>query len=623
MKSRHTPESDRSDKSDAAAKPKVAGIVDREIIERLRHQRGEEQEPAQAPLSFRLIRRLLSFTGIYRRKMIGLFITVIARGIQLPVLAWATGAIINGPVARGDMAGLAWSVAAFAAFALFTEFTFRYRIKWALEVGEAVIHDLRSAMFRHWLGLTMGYFNRQPVGRLISRLTGDAENVRVGVQNVLFVSLVQVGQMAGCAVLMAIEDWRLFLLVLGIAPIIWGINLYFRKRLSEAYRRQSDSFSRITATMAESVSGIRVTQSFSRESVNADHFRALVEDHARYNYVAARASGTFLPLLELNGQLFMALLVVIGGSHVLDTTNAMTLGSMVQFFFLAGLFFSPITVLGNMFNEALTAMAGAERVFSVLDTEPDWEDKADAIQPEKLEGRVELLDVRFSYQPDRPVLQGVSFTAGAGQCVAIVGATGSGKSTVAGLIAKFYLPESGSVLIDGIDTRDLSSPWLHRYLGIVPQQNHLFAGTILENIRVVKPGAPREEVRDALARLDCLETIEAIAGGLDAEVGERGSSLSLGQRQLICFARALIADPRILILDEATSAIDPLTEARTQKAMRLLMAGRTSFVLAHRLSTLRHADWVVVMGDGRVVEQGEPGELIERGGAFAGLWGMG
>jgi ATP-binding cassette subfamily B protein len=628
MKSRPTPSSDPSDPSDpsdrsdaAASKAKVAGIVDHQTISHLRAERGDEIEKTQAPLSFALIRRLLRFTGPYRRTMVGLFVTVALRGIQLPLLAWGVGAIINGPVARGHMTQLAWSVAAFAAFACFTELTFRYRIKWALEIGEAVIHDLRGAMFRHWLGLTMGYFNRQPVGRLISRLTGDAENVRVGVQNVLFVSLVSLGQMLGCALLMALEDWRLFLLVLGIAPIVWGMNLFFRRRLGQAYRRQSESFSRITATMAESVGGIRVTQSFGRERVNADHFRALVVDHARYNYTAARLGGTFLPLLELNGQLFMAMLVVVGGGLVLDGDNAMPLGSMVQFFFLAGLFFSPITILGNMFNEALTAMAGAERVFSVLDTEPEWTDPPDAISPERLDGRVELREVGFSYQPGRPVLHRVSFSAAAGQCVAIVGETGSGKSTVAGLIAKFHLPESGAVLVDGHDTRTLSSHWLHQHLGIVPQQNHLFAGSIYENIRIVKPAATREEVREALARLDCLETIEAIPEGLEAEVGERGSGLSLGQRQLICFARAMIADPRILILDEATSAIDPLTEARTQKAMRLLMAGRTSFVLAHRLSTLRHADWVVVMGDGKVVEQGAPGELIAGGGAFAELWG--
>lgn len=599
---------------------KVAGIVDQDVLARLRHQRGEEQDRPQAPLSFRLIRRLFRYAMPYRGRMIGLFITVAARAIQLPMLAWAAGTIINGPVARGDLRELAVWVAAFVGFALFTELVFRYRIKWALEIGELVIHDLRAALFRHWLGLTMGYFNRQPVGRLISRLTGDAENVRVGVQNVLFVSLVQLGQMLGCAVLMAVEDWRLFLVVLGIAPVVWWLNRHFRGRLSDAYRRQSESFSRITATMAESVSGIRVTQSFSRERVNAAHFRALVEDHAGYNFVAARTSGTFLPLLELNGQLFMALLVIVGGGRVLDPGDPMALGSMIQFFFLAGLFFSPITVLGNMFNEALTAMAGAERVFAVLDTGPDWRERDNPVAPGDLKGHVELRDVGFSYQADRPVLKGVSFTAKPGECVAIVGATGSGKSTVAGLIAKFHLPESGAVLIDGHDTRDLSGAWLHAHLGIVPQQNHLFGGSILENIRIVKPGADREAVRTALARLDCLDAIEAIPRGLDAEVGERGSGLSLGQRQLVCFARAWIADPRILILDEATSAIDPLTEARTQRAMRALMAGRTSFVLAHRLSTLRHADRVIVMAGGEVVENGAPADLLDKGGAFADLW---
>jgi ATP-binding cassette subfamily B protein len=320
----------------------------------------------------------------------------------------------------------------------------------------------------------------------------------------------------------------------------------------------------------------------------------------------------------------MALLVVVGGGHVLDAENAMPLGSMIQFFFLAGLFFSPITVLGNMFNEALTAMAGAERVFSILDTEPEWDrSRPTPLPPIHLAGRVELRDVGFSYQAGRPVLHGVSFTAAAGQCVAIVGETGSGKSTVAGLIAKFFLPESGSRPHRRTSTPgNCPVPWLHA----APRDRAAAESPFRRQHPRKHPHRetrrdPRAKCATALAKLDCLDTIEAIAGGLDAEVGERGSGLSLGQRQLICFARALIADPRILILDEATSAIDPLTEARTQKAMRLLMQGRTSFVLAHRLSTLRHADWVVVMGDGMVLEQGEPEELLESGGAFAELWG--
>lgn len=604
-----------------SSKRAIAGIVDREVLDRLRKEQGEVEERDQAPLSFQLIRRLFGFTVPYRKKMGWLIFLVLARAVQMPVLAWAVGAIISGPVARGDEALLLGWVGGFFGFALLTEVTFAFRIKLALEVGEAVIRDLRAALFRHWLRMTMQYFNANPVGRLISRLTGDAESVRVGVQNVFFVSLVQVGQMLGCALLMVLEDRVLFLLVLGMAPVVWLLNHYFRDRLSRAYRRQSDSYSRITATMAESVSGIRVTQSFGRGEINAGLFRDLVTDHAGFNFVSARTSGTFLPLLELNGQLFMALLIVVGGWRVLHPEIAMPLGSMVQFFFLAGLFFSPITVLGNMFNEALNAMAGAEKVFAILDQKPGWEDPSDAVEIPHFQGRVEFQDVVFSYQPDRPVLRGLSFGVQPGQTVAIVGATGGGKSTLAGLAAKFYLPDSGVVRLDGIDTRRISSPWLHRQLAIVPQQNHLFGGSLLENIRLARPEASVEEVRDALRRLDCLDLFESLPQGLETGVGERGAALSLGQRQLACFARALLADPRILILDEATSAIDPITEKRTQAAMRRLLAGRTSFVVAHRLSTLRHADLVLVLDGGQLVESGSPDELLARdAGRFRALW---
>lgn len=598
----------------------VAGIVNRDVLDRLRKEQGEEDERDRAPLSFRVIRRLFSFTRPYSHKMKWLLALVTLRSIQLPVLAWMVGAIINGPVAKGDAGSLAAWVGAFFGFALFTEFTFAFRIRFALKIGEAVIHDIRAALFRHWLRLTMSYFNSHPVGRLISRLTGDAESVRVGVQNVLFVSLVQVGQMLGCAVLMACQDLVLFLLVLGVAPVVWWLNHLFRDRLSVAYRRMSESFSRISATMAESVSGIRVTQSFSRGEINAGLFRSLVTDHARIIAVAARTGGVFLPLLELNGQLFMALLVVVGGWRVLDPDVAMPLGSMIQFFFLAGLFFSPITVLGNMFNEALSAMAGAEKVFAILDTEPEWQDPPDPVEIPAFRGRVEFEDVSFAYQPDCPVLHDVSFRIEQGQVVAIAGATGGGKSTLAGLAAKWYLPGSGRVLLDGVDTRRISSPWLHRHVAIVPQQNHLFGGSLFENIRLARPEASLEEVREALKRLDCLEVFEALPSGLDTQVGERGSALSLGQRQLACFARALLADPRILILDEATSAIDPVTEKRTQAAMRRLLEGRTSFVIAHRLSTLRDADVVLVMDQGRLAECGSPAQLLQQGGKFRVLW---
>lgn len=600
----------------------IAGIVDSTALQRAKAAAppDELEDLKQAPLSFRIIRRLLGYTRPYRRKMGWLFVTVILRGIQLPLLAWSIGAIIKGPIATGDADELFFAVAAFLAFALFTELNFHFRVRFAQEIGENVIHDLRGALLHHWLRMPMSYFQSMPVGRMISRLTGDAEGVRTGVQNVLFVSLVQTGQMLGAGILMAWEDWRLFACALGVAPIVWFLNKMFRGRLSDAYRAQSDSFSRISATMAETVGGMRVTQSFSRQDVNESMFHELVADHARYNLNAARAGGQFLPLLELSSQAFLAALLLLGGWRALDPTDPMPVGSVIQFFFLAGLFFQPIVLLGNLLNEAMTAMAGAEKLFRVLDTQPEWEDPPDALRPQAIRGEVEFRDVSFRYTQDRPTLSNISFHVQPGTSVALVGATGSGKSTLAGLLAKFQLAASGQVLIDGIDIRKLASDTLHRHLGVVPQQNHLFSGTILENIRVVRSDSTRDQVMEILKKLNCEDVIDGVPGGLDAIVGEHGSGLSLGQRQMICFARAMLADPALLILDEATSAVDPLTEKRTQIALQQLLHGRTTFIVAHRLSTIRRADLVLVLDHGRIIESGSPAELLQRGGAFAGLW---
>ncbi|MBX3440757.1 MAG: ATP-binding cassette domain-containing protein [Planctomyces sp.] len=283
---------------------------------------------------------------------------------------------------------------------------------------------------------------------------------------------------------------------------------------------------------------------------------------------------------------------------------------------MAGLFFSPISVIGNQFNQAMTAMAGAERLFALLDAEPEWSDPPDAREVD-LQGRVEFRDVTFAYIPGRPVLHDIQFTVEPGQTVALVGHTGSGKTSIINLAAKFYLPGQGQVLLDGIDSREIESGRLHRQMGVVLQQNYLFSGDIASNVRMGKPDADDQEIADVFERLGSGALLEQLPQGLRTQVGERGGSLSLGQRQLVCFARALIADPRILILDEATSSIDSATEARLQEALRVLLAGRTSFVVAHRLSTIRHADLVLVLDHGRIIERGRHAELMERGGVYA------
>jgi ATP-binding cassette subfamily B protein len=335
----------------------------------------------------------------------------------------------------------------------------------------------------------------------------------------------------------------------------------------------------------------------------------------------ARSSAILLPLLELNSQFFVAILLMLGGWQVLH--GHVGIQVLITFFLFANQFFAPLQVLGNLYNQALISMAGAERVFQLLDTKPDWEDAPDAValpdprtssasagNASARGARVELRAVSFGYQPSRPVLQDVSFTAEPGQMVALVGHTGSGKSSIINLVSKFYLPTSGEVLIDGREIRTITGRSLHRQTGMVQQHNFLFAGTVLDNIRFGRPEATEAEVRAAVARLGCADLFDSLPQGLATVVGERGGGISTGQRQLVCFARALLADPRLLILDEATSAIDALTEARLQQALLTLLAGRTSFVVAHRLSTIRRADLVLVLDRGRVVERGTHAELL-------------
>jgi len=589
----------------------------RQDLQLLSTVRQEPRESERRPLDFGLIRRLFGFTRAYRRIRGGLLALVLIRMVQLPLLAWAIGAVLSGPVSRLDARGIALGVAGYLVLAILTQVTFVYRSFLALRMGENVLHDLRQAMFAHLQRQPIQFFVNTRIGRIIGRFTSDAENVRAGVQDVLFVSLVQGGQMLIAAAIMCYYDWGLFLLLLAMGPFLFFLNYYFRRRLSRLHRAMQESFSRVTAALTESVSGVRVTQGFSRERMNADLFGELVADHASYNGDVARATGIFLPLLEFNNQLFIAGLLLFGGWRVLHGLS--NVESLYQFVMMSGAFFQPMVVIGNLYNQALASMAGAERVFHLLDTQPAWEDTADA-RPHELRGRVEFRNLQFAYRPEAPVLRDISFTAEPGQTIALVGHTGSGKTTVANLIAKFYLPTGGELLFDGVEIRRIQSASLRRQLGMVLQQNFLFAGTVIENIRLARPDATDDEVREALRRLDCLDAMEALPEGLHTAVGERGAGISLGQRQLICFARAMLADPRILILDEATSSIDTITEIRIQHALAILLRGRTSFVVAHRLSTIRHADLLLVIDHGRIVERGTHAELLAAGGAYAGLY---
>ena len=589
------------------------------LVQRLRDE--DDDEPQFKPLEWGIIRRLFAYTKPHARKRNWLIVLTLLRSAQLPALVWLGAEIIAGPIARHEPDRLGWWIGGYCVLALFTDGLFHFRQRFALEMGELIVNGLRSEIFSHVQRMPMSFFHRVKLGRIISRVTSDVEAIRVGIQDSLFVSIVQIGQMCFAAAVMLRTDWRLFSIVLVMAPVLWLINRRFRMRLSQDSRAAQESFSRVTATLAESVNGIRVTQGFVRQETNAGLFRGLLADHSRYSIALARTSAILTPLLELNSQFFVAILLILGGWGVLH--HGADVGVLIKFFLLANQFFAPIQVLGNQYTQALIAMAGAERVFRLLDMKPDWEDAPKAKDLPKPIGavgaKVEFRNVSFGYDPGRLVLHDVSFTAEPGRMVALVGHTGSGKSSIINLVSKFYLPTAGELLIDGHEVRTLTSHSLHRQMGMVQQQNFLFAGTVLDNIRFSRPGATDDEVCAAARQLDCIDLLEALPNGLLTEVGERGGGLSVGQRQVICFARALLADPRILILDEATSSIDALTEARLQKALVELLRGRTSFVVAHRLSTIRHADLVLVLDQGRVIERGTHAELLSLGKHYAAL----
>ncbi len=583
-------------------------------------ERDVELKPMQF---FRLLARLFHYTAPYKRRRGWLIFFVLLRSVQLPLLAWSIGAIISGPVSRNDVSGLIKGTLGFLALAAFTQLVVVFRSRLALELGEAVVCDLRNDLFARLQSLTLSFYAKTRFGRVISRFTSDIDAIRAGVQDIVFVSTVQFGQMLICGILMFVYDRVLFALILAMAPAVWFLNRHFRAKMGRQQREIQESFSRVTSTLAESVTGIRVTQGFVRETVNAGLFRDLMEDHSRYSMGAARTSAIFLPLLEMNNQIFIALLLVVGGYRLLAPGIGTPIGTIVQFFFLANLFFEPLRVIGSQYTQALTALVGAERVFRLLDTQPEWQDPPDAMvlhpRQDRPGIRMEFQDVSFGYESGRPVLNELNFVAEAGQTIALVGRTGSGKSSIINLITKSYLPSSGRILVDDCDIVRIESKSLRSLLGIVPQQNFLFAGTVLDNIRFARPGAPESEVRLALERLGFADLLEAMPNDLATAVGEGGSGLSLGQRQLVCFARAFLADPRILILDEATSAIDSLTESRIQNALAALLSGRTSFVVAHRLSTIKAADLILVLDHGRIVERGTHAELLEQAGVYHGL----
>ncbi len=585
-----------------------------------------------------IVRRMLACMKPHAAKRNAVFVSTVIRAAQRPLLFWAVAAIINGPVAKGDYhATVLWTLG-FAGLLLSTTLVMNWRSRNMGELGEALMHDLRERIFQSLQRMPLSYFHKTKLGRILSRMISDIEATRRGVQLGFFLGQ-EFLQLAGCAALMLYYNWALFLVLVAVSPAVILAKKYFHPRIHLFSRHAAESSSRLTGALAESVRGIRVIQGFTRQERGERIFGRHVDQLTEDNVKLSAESALYVPLLGVTGQVYIAAMLVVGGWCALRGYAGLNVGSFVAFFFIPTSFFISLQAVANYYPQFFISLVGAERVFQMIDLSPEWQDAADAAElpdprvslsavEEEADGmlsapaprapgaRVEFRKVSFGYDPARLVLRDISLIAEPGQVVAFVGHTGSGKSSIINLIAKFYLPTMGELLIDGHAIRALRSGSLHAQMGVVHQTNFLFTGTVLENVRFARPDATDAEAEAAVRALGCLDLFESLPRGLNAEVREGGSNLSVGQRQLVCFARALLADPRILILDEATSAVDPVTEHRLQHALARLLAGRTSFVVAHRLSTIIHANQILVLDQGRIVERGTHYELLRRGGKY-------
>ncbi len=486
-------------------------------------------------------------------------------------------------------------------------------------VGERALADLRIRLFDHLQRLSLGFFERNRTGAIISRITNDVEALDLlvtdGVASLVQNTLVLVGT----AVVLFLLDWRLAVATLLVLPLMAGATAWFRSRSNHAYRHVRERLGLVTATLAEDISGMRVVQSFTREPVSQSTFRGVNERYRAANYETVVLNGIYFPIVDVLSSVAVAVVLGFGGALVVG--GDITVGTLLAFTLYLSNFFDPVQQLSQLYNTFLSATAALDRIIDVLDEEPEIVDRPGATVLSRSDGHVRFDHVRFGYGDLPDVLYDFDLDVPAGTTVALVGHTGAGKSTIAKLLARFYDTRGGSIRVDDHDVRDVTQGSLRRQLGIVPQEGFLFAGTIADNIAFSRPHADRAEIEQAAAMVGADAFVRTLREGYDTELGERGFRLSLGQRQLVAFARALLADPRILILDEATSSVDIGTERRIELGMRRLLTGRTAFVIAHRLSTIRSADVIVVLDHGRIVEQGTHDQLIAAQGLYTSLYG--
>ena len=578
-------------------------------------------------VDLRLWHKLLSYTLRYRRTVItflGVAFMLAASDICFPLL---TGRLITAIEQDPAEVNLLAYGAAYVCLSLALCGSIWGFIACAGKIRTHVSFDIRRDAFVQLQQLSFSFYDTRSVGWLMARLTSDCNRLSNilawGVMDLIWGTTL----MTGIAVVMLVYNWQLALAVLAAVPVLFAVSVFFRKRILRTSRKVRKANSRLTAAYNEGIMGVRTTKVFVRQQQNLDDFDRLAGEMYHHSVRNAVLSAVYLPLVLTLGSVSVALALVMGGYQV--SVAGLSVGDVVMFMYFAQLFFAPVQDISAWFAELQMAQASAERVISLVEAVPEVQDSPDVARrvretgsdgyPDEV-GRIEFRNVGFRYREGPHVIEGLNLTVEPGQTVALVGATGGGKSTLVNLLCRFYEPTEGEITLDGVEYRQRSLAWLQSNLGIVLQQPHLFSGTIRDNIRYGRLDASDKEIADAARLTGAHEFIEALEVGYDTEVGEGGSQLSLGEKQLISFARAVLKRPRLLVMDEATSSIDTETERQIQLGLARILTGRTSFVIAHRLSTIRAADQIVVIEAGKILEQGTHTELLTRRGHYYELY---
>ncbi|MBD2869765.1 ABC transporter ATP-binding protein [Paenibacillus arenilitoris] len=577
-----------------------------------------DDEIEEKPFNVKYMKRMMRYLVPYRRLMTAVVVIVLFNMLLSLAEPIMLAYIIDEGIIKGNFAVIHILGSVLLGIRLISWLFSFMHTRWINFTGQRILFDLRQQLFNHLQSLSFRFFDGRPAGKIMSRITNDTNAIGELINGGLITMVMETTHLLGIVVILFWMDWQLALLSFTMLPLLYWIIAKLRPKIEGSWSRSRATMSAINGNLNETIQGIRVIQAFSRGRINNEKFNGINTRNKEAFMKAVTLESTVYPLVEMIGMIGTCIVVWYGAVRVME--EALTLGFIMAFINYLWRFWGPLSALSKVYSQLLSAMASAERIFEILDTEPEVTNSSKARELPTIRGEVVFDNVSFRYEPNKPdVLHNVSFRVQPGQRVALVGPTGAGKSTIVNLLMRFYDATGGTVRIDGMDVKEATLESLRKQMGIVLQDSFIFAGTVEDNLRYGNEGATDEQLVKAGESVRLDRVVAQLSHGYRTEVEERGSKLSVGQRQLLAFGRVLLSDPRILILDEATSSVDTETEQHIQEALQTLLAGRTAFIIAHRLSTIKDADLILVVENGRIAEQGSHEQLMEKGGIYANL----